>query len=58
MGRLFVIWVKQDGEWESRGEPMDERAAYKEAGECRAYGVAAKAVPVGRRPDEQKAAAS
>lgn len=55
MSRLFVVWVKQDGEWESRGEPMEERQASREASECRAFGIPAKAVPVGKRPEEKKA---
>lgn len=55
MGRQFVLWVKDADGWESRGEPMDERKAVKEAAECRAFGMAAKAVPVGERPTEAKA---
>lgn len=54
-GRMFVVWVKQDGEWESRGDVMGEREASKEAAECRAFGIVAKAVPVGERPNERKA---
>ena len=55
MGRPFVIWVKQDGQWESRGAPMDERAAYREVADCRAFGIVAKALPVGKQPEEAKA---
>lgn len=54
-GRKFVVWVKQDGEWESRGDVKGEREASREAAECRAFGVVAKAMPVGERPAEAKA---